>query len=347
MSSGLENKGDMVYVGRKPWHDMGNPVKSIDELPPCLAFEIAMRDMFYGDMQGKARESRFKSIIRTDTGDELGVASAIYKPHQNQELWDSLRSFCEAGNMTMETAGTLKGGKYVWLLAKIEKEFGLARNPSDRQELYALLATAHDLSMKSVVKPTTTRVVCWNTLSLALGDTAKDYGQSHRSNFDVSGAKDFVATAILGFEQYQAQVETLAACNVNPALTTAFAMELVNEDAFKKCPLINATKEFDQLARAQFSRLLADSDRAANAFLEYAGRTENRPLKQLSADISTEQNGIAGQTAWGMFNGVTRYIDHNHGRTPDNRLSNAWFGPGDVLKRRGLELASEYTEALS
>lgn len=361
MSHELENANDMVYVGATPWHGLGDKVESIDVLPNCLNWHVEKRNLAIALPDGTFQPSSFKAMVRDDTGKELGVATDQYQPHQNEQLWQTFKEFCSAGNMTIETAGTLKGGRIVWILAKINKAFTIGR--SDTQELYALIATAHDRSMNTISRPTVVRVVCWNTLTAALSDLSKTNGRndpenvfrmSHRGKYNVSAAQDFVARSILGFEIFQAQAEKLIAVDlngINRPLVSAFGSELVNPDLFtqtaKDCGLIDVSKEFGQLERKQLIRAIAERNDAARPFTEKIEAEANRPLKALFHDIRTEQDGMAGKTAWSLLQGATRYVDHTHGRTDDSRLASAWFGSGNNLKTKALDIALDYAAALA
>ena len=238
MGHELENANDMVYVGETPWHGLGEKVTSIDQLPNCLNWHVEKRNLAIAMPDGSFTPSAFKCMVRDDTGAELGVATDQYQPHQNEQLWATFKDFCSAGNMTIETAGTLKGGRIVRILAKIDKAFTIGRD--DKQELFALIATAHDRSMNTISRPTVVRVVCWNTLTAALADLSKTNGKndpenvfrmSHRGKYDVGSAKDFVARSILGFEAFHVQAEKLIAVDlngVNRPLACAYASELVD-----------------------------------------------------------------------------------------------------------------------
>ena len=353
MSHELYSNDDMVYVGAAPWHGLGESVDSIDSLPRCLDWQVCKLGMsFRFESQGERFEfdSQYKALVRSDNHAELGIATDQYEPHQNAKLWETFKSFCDAGNMKIETAGTLRGGKIVWIFAKIDRGFSIN---GDKQELYALIATAHDRSMVTSIKPTYIRVVCYNTLSAALTSLEGAFKQSHRSDFNGKRAKDFVAHSILGFEDYQKQVITLTAIDltsINRPISEAYATELVNTDLFNSAASAithtDITKEMDAMARKQFVRLLTENDSASREFCTLVEKDANRPVKHLLHDIKTEQAGIANKTAWGMFNGVTRYIDHTHGRNADNRLSNAWFGTGAAVKSKGMALALDYADAL-
>ena len=356
MSHELENADDMIYTGATPWHNLGVKVDSIDYLPKCLDWQVNALPLLISD-NGKTRASEYRAFVRSDTGKELGVATPQYHPHQNQQLWNTFVDFCTAGNMKIETAGALKGGKLIWILAKIDKSFSLtSATGSDKQELYALIATAHDTTMRTICRGTIVRVVCWNTLTAALQqfEDEKVFKSSHRGSFNKDRAKDFVATAILGFEKYQEQAEALVKVDLNgfnAPVATAFVADLMDPELYRKSAegsgLINISSDLGKIERQQLTQLLAKNDDKAKQFVELVSAEANRPMKQLSAAIKTEQSDVAGKTVWSLLQGTTRYIDHTRGRTDDSRLSSAWFGQGNALKSQALSLANSYAEALS
>ena len=99
--------------------------------------------------------------IRTDTDAILGLVGTTYKVVQNRDAFDFVDGLHQDGIIKYESAGSLKGGKIVWLLARMPEEFMLASG--DVQRKYILFSTSHDGSGTIRCLPTSVRVVCWNT----------------------------------------------------------------------------------------------------------------------------------------------------------------------------------------
>src|SRR5262249_7894505 len=107
------------------------------------------------------------ATVRTDTNAVLGVVSSMYRVLQNVEAFSFMDEAIKAGAAMWETAGSLKDGKRVWMLARIPNPVEVRHN--DEVKPYALLCMGHDGGMAVHILPTTVRVVCNNTLNLALG----------------------------------------------------------------------------------------------------------------------------------------------------------------------------------
>ena len=345
MSHELYNRNDMTYVGETPWHGLGEKVSELLNLPNCLDWQTLKLPMSY-NFQGKTIESIAQGLVRSDTGALLGVASKQYQAHQNIDLWRTFKQFALDGNMTLETAGALKGGKFVWALARINESFDVA---GDKHNLYALMASGHDTSAATIFQPTAVRVVCNNTLTMALGSTSVRQSQSHKSQFDAIKAAGFVSTSILGFKAYEDKVIDMKAASLNGssrAISEAFVAELLAPQILEKAIEATGFTSYGSNKRSFLDNIIF-RDESQKLFVESMEKDLNRPLKLALNDTKKEMSGMAGSTAFGLLNGITRYIDHTHGRNADNRLANAWFGQGDTLKSKALDLAIEYTQALT
>ena len=179
---------EMAFVGEKPWHDEGvectpelinetrrayNCSKEVAMLIIAkMNWEVQRRALAMRDGMGKGLLTdplaNFRAIVRKDTNEVFQVATDKYFPMQNRQIVEFFQQFCDAGHMTLETLGALQGGRKVWALAKLA-DCGKVIGENDELMGYVLLATSHDGSLQTVAQATQVRVVCWNTLSLALG----------------------------------------------------------------------------------------------------------------------------------------------------------------------------------
>lgn len=296
----------MAYAGETPWHGLGNSVA--DSLTPeemlvaaGLDWTVSKRGLYFtrqdsGLKAGKA-DARF-ALVR-DTDDQfLDIVGSSYKPTQNADAMRFFKEFVEAGNATMETAGSLHNGKKVWGLAKLGDEFKLSSG--DTLKSHLLLVNHHMFGFSLVAKRVHTRVVCQNTLSMAMGEGGSEYRMSHLRSFDdlrISEAKDLLGLARdLAQDDYKV-VEKLAAIKL--------PRELQLEELAKVFQ--PGQKDFSDEAIAKANRTM----KLLNAFLDVAP----------GADLDTSQG-----TAWGAVNAVTYWQSHVAGRTPSARLDSAWLG---------------------
>jgi len=109
-------------------------------------------------------------LFRSSDGKILSVVSGDWNPVQNHEAFEFFNDFVMAGDMKMHTAGSLREGKNVWALAKVNDDFEILGG--DKVEPYLLFSNPHEYGKCIDVRFTAIRVVCNNTLTLALGSTS-------------------------------------------------------------------------------------------------------------------------------------------------------------------------------
>lgn len=210
-----------------------------------------------------------------------------------------------AGGFELETAGSLKGGRKLWALARTGQDLQL--KDGDTVKSYLLLATSCDGSICTTAQFTSVRVVCNNTLQIAVGDSAHAIKVPHSTRFDPAAVKQALGLGAEQWESFGLQVKALSQRPVSPVEATRF-----------------------------FSTLLEHSPDEAIVL--------SKPLQRLQALYQGDGMGAglasARHTAWGLVNAVTEYVDHHRrARNPDYRLDSAWFGQGAQLKGQALEHA--------
>src|SRR5712671_4331601 len=158
-----------------PWHGLGNPTSG-DRTPEemCedagILWTVSKRDLRWTDNKGRlGAVPKFQALVRDSDDHVLSVIGKNWKPTQNTEAMDFFSKFVAAGQMKMETAGSLKNGQYIWGLARIDKSFYVDQNKTDEVMSYLLMMSPHLFGCSMVFQYTGTRVVCWNTLNMALG----------------------------------------------------------------------------------------------------------------------------------------------------------------------------------
>jgi phage/plasmid-like protein (TIGR03299 family) len=177
----------MAYTGQTPWHNLGNqlPAKqpidvwareagmdwSIRETPVRYMATPSNNDTSHSssvsDLYGEPMEFADQKVLyRSDTKAPLSVVSARYQVVQPRQVLEFYRDLTEVSGYELETAGVLKAGRKFWALARTGKSSVL--KGSDVVNGYLLLATSCDGTLATTATPTTVRVVCNNTLSIAL-----------------------------------------------------------------------------------------------------------------------------------------------------------------------------------
>lgn len=348
MSHELYSAQDMVYVGETPWHGLGVKVDSIKELPSILDWSIVKRPVHVeGKHGGYKHAEQYAGLVRSSDGKIMAIVGNDYEPHQNRKLWsDVFAPFVDSGELIAETAGMLQDGNRIWLLAKIPGAVFDVGAPghSDYSNGYVLLATSHDSSLATCAKGTSVRVVCQNTLSMAIGHDGRkaSFRQKHTSVLKVSDAKSVVQDALAAFNGHADQAKRLKARPVSPLALQAYVAELVQPELLVELKLPDRGERFAGKTIEQILSFSADERQFEMAVRESGSRTTKALLEAIPRQL-----GGFDKTLWGAANGVSYWTDHVRGRSADTRLNSAWFGPSDQLKRDAFALADTYAERMA
>ncbi|CAN7505485.1 DUF932 domain-containing protein [Cupriavidus necator] len=310
----------MAYVGETPWHGLGNPLAANQSLDVWaeragMNWRIEESEVRYvSGTEGFGTIHAFseqKVLYRSDTKAPLSVVSSRYQVVQPSEILEFYRDLTEVGGFELETAGVLKEGRKLWALARTGQ--GATLKGRDKVNGYLLLATACDGTLATTAQFTSVRVVCNNTLSIALGDGAGAVKVPHRSQFDAQAVKRQLGIAISSWDGFMARMKALSECRVNSEVSEAFFRRVLTY------PTANATERPTSTV----------NDSAIRAVQElYAGRGKGALLPSSAG------------TAWGLLNSITEFVDHHRrARSDDHRRDAAWFGQGAALKQKAWEEA--------
>ncbi len=312
----------MAYANETPWHGLGNqlspgqPIEvwadragmdwSIEEAPVRYVATGANGES-YGSIHSFPEQ---KVLFRSDTKTPLSVVSNRFKVVQPAEVLEFYRDLTDAGGFELETAGVLKEGRKLWALAKTGQSVCLKGR--DKVHGYLLLATACDGTLATTAQFTSVRVVCANTLAIALGDGADAVKVGHRSVFDAQSVRRQLGIAVSSWDGFMVRMKALADCKVKDEAAEAFLRRVLTY------PVNNIE-----------GVSTAINDSALKVVHElYAGRGKG-----------SEMASAAG-TAWGLVNSVTEFVDHHRrARSDDHRRDAAWFGQGSALKQKAWEEA--------
>ncbi len=317
----------MAYTGQTPWHQLGHALpkkQSIDVWAQAAGMqwkiqETPVRYMANGDadeLYGEALEfPEQKVLYRSDTHAALSVVSQRYKVVQPQEVLEFYRDLSEVAGFELETAGVLKAGRRFWALARTGKSACLKGN--DVVHSYLLLATSCDGTLATMAIPTSVRVVCNNTLAMALqGANAGAIKVPHSTHFDALAVKRQLGVAVGQWDSFMYRMKTLAERKVKTHEAMNYFLKVIYQT--------------DQLGEGGGSGV--------------SGLANERALKKVQALFEGHGRGAelqaAKDTAWGLLCSVTEFVDHEkQARSQDNRLDSAWFGQGAVIKQRALDHA--------
>jgi phage/plasmid-like protein (TIGR03299 family) len=308
------------------WHGLGHAIPASAAKDPRKIAEIAgagytvgMRQAGY--MSGKkfvAIDNRM-ALVRNDTGAALEVLSGNrYKIVQPVEYFESFRDSLAANHLVISSAGVLKGGRIVFVNAKLDPQFGVDVMGLDKSVSYLCMGGGYDGTMASFGYVSTFRTVCWNTLSANLSQVKGQKGQRglfrvpHTAAFDgiVLGS----ALGLLGKEM-------------------AVRSEVFNTLAARKAQYAKVRNYFANVLGIKDEEDMTPQQSNKLAALETL--YQNGPGANLAS---------ANGTWWGALNAVTHYVDHRaaaRDTTGDgvgaSRFASAQFGQGAAMKQKALE----------
>lgn len=306
----------MAYVEATPWHGLGNqlpanqPIEvwqqqagmnwSIKETP--VLFNVSDE----GGLHVKGHADS-KVLFRSDTHAPLSVVSKRYKVVQPHDVLEFYRDLTEAGGFQLETAGVLKEGRKLWALAKTGQETML--RGGDQVKAYLLLATSCDGTLCTTAQFTSVRVVCQNTLQLAVGDSTGAVKVPHSTRFDPRLVKQELGLGLSAWDRFVGDMKLLASRPIHKFEAMNLIVNVLGD------PEVPLADQPNQKA-------------LQNVYALYSG-------KGMGADLSS-----ANGTAWGLVNAVTQFVDHERrARSTDHRLDSAWFGQGAAIKAKAYQEA--------
>jgi phage/plasmid-like protein (TIGR03299 family) len=305
----------MAYVGEVPWHGLGKRVQP--DLTPEQMLETIGLDWTVDKIPatcligGKQVDTGHSALVRSSDNRILDVITDDWNPMQNIDAFRFFNDFVAAGEMEMHTAGSLKGGKIVWALAKVGETFELFNG--DVVESYLQFTNPHTYGQSIDVRFTPVRVVCHNTLSLSLNTASKQMAKvSHRREFDADLVKETLGVAKHKLEKYKEMAAFLGSKQASDEDVVSYFQRVF--------PVLTAKE---------------DSKKTLS-------KSANKALEILSTQPGAK---FAEGSYWQAFNAVTYMTDHIIGRSVDNRLTSAWYGANKGLKTKALEVAIEMAEA--
>jgi phage/plasmid-like protein (TIGR03299 family) len=316
--------GRTAFVSaRQPaWHQLGTITQE------CMTADEIMTRAFLGGWKVRKISLHGEEIIPTgvtridcpdkwmtvrsniDTGETeyLGVVGEDYTPVQNEQVAEMLDRLVDAaGGAHFETAGSLRGGRRVFVTMKLPKGMRIAG--VDDMDLYLAATTSHDGTAGLRVDATPVRIVCANTDRAALARTKGFYVFRHTTNVhsQIAQAREAMGLMWDYFDEFQRAAERM----INETLTMGEFEKVVE----KLWPLPEDASEPTKRNHRQ----------------------RQAALRYLVRDADTQK--AIRDTRWAGYQAITEYVDHYApAKTIELRANRAVAGPGAELKSRAFEL---------
>ncbi|AYQ26566.1 MULTISPECIES: DUF932 domain-containing protein [unclassified Polaromonas] len=311
----------MAYVGEAPWHTLGSRLPANQSLETWTRAagmdwsicEAPVRFMPREDSPNNTQTFEDQKVLyRSDNHKALSVVARRYRVVQPHAVLEFFRDLTEVAGFELETGGCLKNGKKLWALARTGNASVL--RGKDRIEGFVLLATSCDGTLATTATHTSVRVVCQNTLAVALGSSQGAVKVPHSTTFEPALVKSQLGIAVSQWSEFIYRMKHLAERKVSDKEAERFMRKLVGlpEDVAKPAePLAN-------------------------------GRSVKKMLDLFAGEGRGADLASAKGTAFGLLQACTQFVDHERrARNQDYRLDSAWFGAGASLKERALSQALE------
>ena len=317
----INGQASTFSVQKMPWHGLGHVLDNpptTEEAIRCAGLDWDVKLVpLHGAFNGVPLTGvNHWATVRSTDASVLGVVGPTYKPLQNVDAFKFFQPVLDAGEATLETAGSLRKGRRVWVLARVKAD-PVEIVPGDPVLSYILLSNGHDGTMAIRVGSTITRVVCANTLAAAHSDGASKLlriRHTDKANEALDLVRDTMNIVRREFETSTEQMKQLARKGVNVADIKEYVRAV-----FTPKVTLTTVDEQDEKNERLLGKIL--------------------PLFESGA--GNDLPGVRG-TAWAAYNAVTHFLSHERGQNADNRVNSLWFGDSANTSQRAFTQALKF-----
>ncbi len=291
------------FVKEPAWHRLGTVLESAPSVDEAYAlsglnWEVIKKPLYILENNGlKIKIKNNIALTRSDNNEVLGVKTNQYYPLQNHKLFEFVAPYINESSLKFESAGSLRKGKDVWILCDVDDNIREVKGDSIKQ--YFLISNNHEGNKSIKIVWTTVRVVCANTLDIALRQGTKvtiKHDSKMETNLELMRAEiDFAK------QTFTKQISVYNEL-VEKEVTVSSAREML-EKLFEK-DLVSKEGENISVNELRATKLIL------NNF-------------QSTPDLQTPE--VRG-TGWAFYNAVTQYYSYQRKGTDDSRLGNLWGG---------------------
>lgn len=321
MTHGILENDQMFSVKERPWHGLGKVVQEAPTIEEAirlanLGWTVSLHEI---ETDNGIKLGNRRAIVRDDINECLGVLTESYKPLQNVDAFDFFQEWLDNDMATLETAGSLFNGKRVFITAKMNSE-NIRVSDEDQIEKYILLSNSHDGSQALKVGFVPIRVVCNNTLTAAEMNDASSLIRVYHKGDVKSSLQELQKTMDLvnqKFAMTEEQYKYLASKNVSVSDLKKYVTQI-----FYPHKLNQIINEYEQ------------EQQEKEQIEEARTRLMNR-IEEIF-ELEPVRNG------WTMYNSVNYYLNHERGRSLENRYNSIWFGDNKRIDAKAFDLAMNY-----
>jgi phage/plasmid-like protein (TIGR03299 family) len=309
----INDRASMFFRGENPWHRLGTFISPDEKLTAeqaivasNLDWTASTKSLFLAD----GTLAPANAVVRSDNNAILGVVGKDYQPLQNRDAFKFFDSFIESNQAQYETAGALRDGKRVWVLAKINSDVDVVKG-NDTLERYVLLSNSHDGTTAVRAGFTNIRVVCQNTLSIAHSSANSRllrvrHGKSVKENLD--RVAEIMNLANREFEATLQQYKLLA------------------------------NREINSTDLEKYVKLVMVGEKKMEANEEAGKRILNRIIPLFEKGRGNDMAEIKG-TYWAAYNSISEYLQYEKGQDEGIRMDSLMFGQSATVLENALKIA--------
>ena len=309
-------QASMFYINEVPWHGLGvklnQPATAQEAITAAnLDWPVIKLPLTAGSKRipvpDKFAVVRKTSNIVSKSDPVLGVVGKDYTPLQNKDAFRFFDPIVGQNAAVYHTAGALGLGERVWILAKLPGHIRVAKD--DISEKYLLLSNSHDGKSSVQIKFTPVRVVCQNTLTIALNEGSV-YRVVHHADVrsKLESAHQMLGLINSRFDEMEETFQAMSRVKMDSNRLSEYLATVY--------PEVKETEKMEVIKR----------DRSWSEYFFDQGRGNREP-------------GVAG-SLWAAFNGCTEWVDHRKSRQNENqRLVSSWFGGSYQTKARAYSVA--------
>ena len=315
-TNALTGLAEIAYTGEKPWHGLGQVLQqdaTIEDwiVAAGMAWEVIGSPVRYNTAEGTKVYTNQQVLYRSDTTSPLSVVSEDFKVVQPAEVLEFFRDLTQIHGMKLNVAGCLFGGKRFWATAETGRAADVL--PGDEVRGQLVLMTGVDGTLATSAKFVSTRVVCNNTLRLAIGEKGgRESRRTHRQTFDAREVKIDLGLLDGAWDKYIQDMKGLTKVKMNDDAAADFFKRLVAKPSDVK---------FDNgMSRATIGAVDELMHRLRNGLGAESGRG----------------------TAWNVLNAVTEKFTHGTARRDsDRQFVNSLYGTDAAIKDKATDMLLE------
>lgn len=309
----INGNASMFFRGENPWHRLGRFIAPEEKLNSEQAIVAANLDWTVGTQPLFLADGTLapaNAVVRGDNNAVLGVVGKDYQPLQNRDAFRFFDSFIESNQAQYETAGALREGKRIWVLAKINSDLDVVKG-DDTLSRYVMLSNSHDGTTAVRAGFTNIRVVCQNTLSIAHSSAASKlirvrHGRNVKDNLDK--VAEIMNLANREFEATLEQYKLLA------------------------------NREINSTDLEKYVKMVMIGEKKMEANKEAGARILNRIIPLFEKGRGNDMPEIKG-TMWAAYNSISEYLQYEKGQDEQIRMDSLMFGQSATILENALKVA--------